>query len=72
MVQQESPDLPDDVIDTCAPNADANRLFCGANAEYRVLDARASVRSDAPDVIQKLRILADLCRHPERHPVLWS
>ena len=45
------------MLDTCAPNEDGSRLLCGENGEYRVLDARASARNDAPDIIQKVRIL---------------
>jgi phosphonate transport system substrate-binding protein len=48
-----APDIPDDLVPDCAVN-DENRLFCG---DYRVLDARANLREEAPDVIQKLRIL---------------
>jgi phosphonate transport system substrate-binding protein len=51
------PDIPDDIADTCAPNEDGSRLLCGDEGEWRVLDARASARSDAPDIIQKVRIL---------------
>ncbi len=51
------PDIPEDVLDTCGPNEDGSRLLCGENGEYRVLDARASARADAPDIIQKVRIL---------------
>jgi phosphonate transport system substrate-binding protein len=53
----ENPDLPEDVIESCAPNADDSRLLCGPNGEYRVLDARASIRTEAPDIMQKTRIL---------------
>ncbi len=53
----ENPDLPEDVIDTCGPNAEGSRLLCGPNGEYRVLDARASIRTEAPDIMQKTRIL---------------
>lgn len=53
----ENPDLPEDVIDSCAPNAEGTRLLCGPNGEYRVLDARAGVRTEAPDIMQKTRIL---------------
>jgi phosphonate transport system substrate-binding protein len=49
----DSPEVPDDVLDSCAPNADGE-LWCGG---YRVLDARGSVTSDAPDIIQKVRLL---------------
>ena len=52
----DEPDIPADIIATCAPNEEGTRLLCGENGEYRVLDARASARSDAPDIIQKVRI----------------
>ncbi|MBK5267531.1 MAG: phosphate/phosphite/phosphonate ABC transporter substrate-binding protein [Acidimicrobiia bacterium] len=52
-----SPELPDDVIATCGPNEDGSKLVCGTDGEYRVLDARASARTDAPDIMQKVRIL---------------
>lgn len=48
-----SPDVPDDLIAECAPNDDGE-LWCGG---YRVLDARASLTEEAPDVVQKVRIL---------------
>lgn len=48
-------EVPADVIDDCAPNAEGNRLLCDG---WRILDARANVRAAAPDVIQKVRILA--------------
>ncbi|NUQ37706.1 MAG: PhnD/SsuA/transferrin family substrate-binding protein, partial [Caldilineales bacterium] len=54
----DAPDIPDDILDTCAPNADGSRLFCGPGQEWRVLDARAGLRQEAPDVVQKTRILA--------------
>jgi phosphonate transport system substrate-binding protein len=50
----DPPDIPDELIPECAVNED-DRLFCGG---YRVLDARAGLRTDAPDVVQKVRILA--------------
>ncbi len=54
----DAPDIPDDLIESCAPNEEGNRLFCGPEeALWRVLDARASARSDAPDIVQKLKIL---------------
>lgn len=52
-----NPDIPDDIVDTCAPNEDGSRLLCGPDGEWRVLDARASARSDAPDIIQAVKIL---------------
>ena len=48
----DEPDVPADVLESCAPNDEG--LFCGG---YRVLDARANIREEAPDVIQKVRIL---------------
>jgi phosphate/phosphite/phosphonate ABC transporter binding protein len=49
-----SPDVPDDVVDLCAPNEEG-QLWCDG---YRVLDARSAITADAPDVVQKVRILA--------------
>jgi phosphate/phosphite/phosphonate ABC transporter binding protein len=48
-------DVPDDLIESCAPSADGEALMCG---DWRVLDARANLREEAPDVVQKVRILA--------------
>lgn len=54
----DDPDVPADLIESCAPNADESKLLCGdPDDPLRVLDARASVRTDHPDVIQKVRIL---------------
>jgi phosphonate transport system substrate-binding protein len=53
----DSPDIPDDLLETCGPNDDGSRLLCGEAGEWRVLDARANIRVEAPDVVQKLRIL---------------
>jgi len=50
-------DIPADIVDTCAPNEDGSRLLCGTDGGWRVLDARASARSDAPDIVQEVRIL---------------
>ncbi|MCC6260604.1 MAG: phosphate/phosphite/phosphonate ABC transporter substrate-binding protein [Anaerolineales bacterium] len=49
----DAPDVPEDAVDSCAVNADGE-LWCG---DYRVLDARAAVVKDAPDIIKKVRIL---------------
>ncbi len=49
----DAPDIPDELISDCAVNEDG-KLFCG---EYRVLDARSAIREEAPDVMQKVRIL---------------
>jgi phosphonate transport system substrate-binding protein len=48
-------EVPADVIESCAPNAEGNQLLCDG---WRILDARANVRTELPDVIQKVRILA--------------
>jgi phosphate/phosphite/phosphonate ABC transporter binding protein len=50
----DPPDIPDDLIPECAVTAE-DRLFCGG---MRVLDARSGIRAEAPDVVQKVRILA--------------
>jgi phosphate/phosphite/phosphonate ABC transporter binding protein len=50
----DPPDIPDDLVPECAPSADGSKLMCG---DWQVLDARANLRTDAPDVVQKLRIL---------------
>ena len=47
------PDIPVDFVPECAVNED-DKLYCG---EYRVLDARAAIRTEAPDVVQEVRIL---------------
>jgi phosphonate transport system substrate-binding protein len=47
------PDIPAEYVDSCAPNA-SSQLWCG---DYRVLDARASISGDYPDVVQQVRIL---------------
>jgi len=48
-------DIPDELVDSCAPNDDGSQLLCDG---WRVLDARASLRQEAPDVVQQVRILA--------------
>jgi phosphate/phosphite/phosphonate ABC transporter binding protein len=50
----DDPDVPADLIESCAPSADGEKLMCG---DLRVLDARANLREEAPDVVQKVRIL---------------
>jgi phosphonate transport system substrate-binding protein len=49
-----SPDIPDEFVPECAVNEDG-KLYCG---DYRVLDARSAIMAEAPDVVQKVRILA--------------
>lgn len=51
----ENPDIPDDLVDSCALTDDGKAIVCG---NLRVRDARANIREAAPDVIQKVRILA--------------
>ncbi len=51
----DDPEIPADLIPSCAPNEDKSKLMCSG---WRVLDARAGLREEAPDVIQKVRILA--------------
>jgi phosphate/phosphite/phosphonate ABC transporter binding protein len=53
-VPGEDPDIPADLVDSCAVTEDGGALMCG---DWRVLDARANIRTEAPDVIQKVRIL---------------
>ena len=48
-------EVPAEVIPNCAPDAEGKKLFCDG---WRVLDARANIRVEAPDVMQKVRILA--------------
>jgi phosphonate transport system substrate-binding protein len=48
----EDADIPADLVDSCAVTPE-DRLFCG---DYRVLDARANVRTEAPDIVQEVKI----------------
>ena len=48
-------EIPEESIPNCAPSDDGEQLLCDG---YRILDARANVRTEAPDVMQKVRILA--------------
>jgi phosphonate transport system substrate-binding protein len=50
----DDPEVPVDVS-TCGLNEDGSQLLCEG---YRVLDARANIREEFPDVVQKVRILA--------------
>ena len=49
----DDPEVPD--FTNCALNDDASQLLCDG---YRVLDARANIREEFPDVVQKVRILS--------------
>lgn len=48
-------EIPAETVPNCAPDADGKKLLCDG---WRVLDARANIRTEAPDVVQKVRILA--------------
>ncbi|HEU4319465.1 MAG TPA: PhnD/SsuA/transferrin family substrate-binding protein [Acidimicrobiia bacterium] len=50
----ENADVPDDLVDTCALDADGE-ILCGDDLFPR--DARRNIREAAPDVIQAVRIL---------------
>ena len=47
------PDIPDVLVESCAVN-EQNYLMCGG---WRVMDARQTIREEAPDVVQEVRIL---------------
>jgi phosphonate transport system substrate-binding protein len=49
------PDIPADLIKDCKVSEDKKKLTCGG---YKVNDARANIREEAPDVIEKVKILA--------------
>ena len=49
-----APDIPNELIEDCGLTEEG-KLYCG---DYRVLDARATITDEAPDVVQKVRILA--------------
>ncbi len=51
----EQYEIPEEAIANCAPDAEGKKLLCDG---YRILDARANIRTEAPDVMQKVRILA--------------
>jgi phosphonate transport system substrate-binding protein len=50
----DPPDVPDDLVESCAPNEEGE-LFCGEG--FRVLDARSGATTEAPDIVQQVRIL---------------
>jgi phosphonate transport system substrate-binding protein len=52
--RETPPDVPDDLVADCAVNEEG-QMWCG---DYRVLDARTTIAEEAPDVIEKVRILA--------------
>lgn len=49
------PDVPDDVVDSCKLTEDKVSIICDG---WVINDARGNIREEAPDVVQKLRILA--------------
>jgi phosphonate transport system substrate-binding protein len=51
----EDPDIPADLIKECKVTDDKKAIKCGG---YKVNDARANIREEAPDVIEKVKILA--------------
>lgn len=51
----EQYEIPAEAIPNCAPDAEGKKLLCDG---YRILDARANIRVEAPDVVQKVRVLA--------------
>jgi phosphonate transport system substrate-binding protein len=54
-VTEDMYEVPADTIPDCAVSEDGKKLLCDG---YRVMDARANIRAEAPDVVQKVRILA--------------
>jgi phosphonate transport system substrate-binding protein len=50
----DEPNVPEDVVELCAVTAEGNNIDCGG---WIILDARRNILTDAPDVIQKIRIL---------------
>jgi len=51
----DPPDIPEDLIDSCVLTEDKKNIDCGG---YLVKDARANIREEAPDVVQKVKIIA--------------
>ncbi len=51
----DDPEIPADLIEQCTLTADGNNIDCGG---WIVLDARRNIRTEAPDVVQKVKILA--------------
>jgi phosphonate transport system substrate-binding protein len=49
----DPPDIPDELVPECGLN-DEGQLWCGG---YRVLDARQTIREQAPDVVQVVKIV---------------
>jgi phosphate/phosphite/phosphonate ABC transporter binding protein len=63
----DPPDVPDELVEECAVTED-DKLMCGG---YRILDARSALREEAPDIIQKVRIL-DITPEIPNDTMSWS
>jgi len=50
----DNPEVLDDIVSSCKVSDDGKKLMCG---DWQILDARQAIRAEAPDVIQKVRIL---------------
>jgi phosphonate transport system substrate-binding protein len=48
----DAPDIPDDLVSTC--KVEEKNIMCSG---WEIRDARANIREEAPDVIQKVKIL---------------
>ncbi len=57
----QDPDVPADLLASCAPTADEKTIMCG---NFEVRDARRNLRKELPDVVQKVRILATTPKIP--------
>ncbi len=57
----QNPDVPEDLVDSCAPTLDDSALMCG---NFEVHDARRNLRKELPDVVQKVRILTTTPKIP--------
>lgn len=53
-MEGDEPDIPEHALSECAATLE-DELWCNG---YRVVDARASARAEAPDIVQQVRILA--------------
>jgi phosphonate transport system substrate-binding protein len=51
----DEPDVADDLVELCAVTAEGDNIDCGG---WTILDARRNILTDAPDVVQKIKILA--------------
>ena len=50
----DAPDMPTEVIENCKINDEGKNIVCDG---YVLLDARNNIREEAPDVVQKVRIM---------------